>query len=69
MGARARLFPEKGESRRTFLFIFSGEYFLVLLLLQHTHTLARRRWTRRGVGGRQNQRERESTKERDGECY
>lgn len=35
---RAHVFFPKRANRRVFLFIFSGEYFLVLLLLQHTHT-------------------------------
>lgn len=71
VGARARLFPEKGRisSFVVFLFIFSGEYFLVLLLSQHTRT---RTWggeTVEVVVGNVRKRRRETGKERDSECY
>lgn len=67
---RAHVFFPKRANRRVFLFIFSGEYFLVLLLLQRTHTDSY------VDGGRDVElevvrirKERENTKERDGECY
>lgn len=67
VGARARLFPAKG--RISFLFIFSGEYFLVLLL-SHTNTRARAKLGPDGWRSLEtSEREKEIVKERDSECY
>lgn len=65
VGARARLFPEKGESSCISFHIFGRIFLSFITFATHTHRLVRRRWTRRGVGGRR-KRQKEIEHEREG---